>query len=233
MTKLNLLQVTLDDLQRLAELTDDGIQESPWTAWSKNPLPEHDVLAVEEIMARLRRFDATLVNEATIWGRVVYPMLMLAETDGVQAWSQVPLQASIGDVELVGVLDGAIGRPTAGVLDIPWLLVVEAKRGVDATSPQWQLYGEMLAAAAGHERRRPRPVQEIHGCMTVADVFKFVRAEVRFAADARPRVALSSSREFTAKTEAREVLATLKAVVRHGLAVHGAHTSAASTGGDA
>lgn len=228
MTKLNLSQVTLDDLQQLVELTDDGIQDAPWSGWATIPLSDHDLHAADEIMGRLRRFDATLVNEATIWGRVVYPMLMLAETDGVQAWSQVPLHANVGGVELIGVLDGAIGRPIAGVLDVPWLLVVEAKRGVDATSPQWQLYGEMLAAAAAHARRRPRPVHEIHGCMTVADVFKFVRAEVRFATGGKPGVAITSSREFTAKTEAREVLATLKAAVRHGLTMYGAATSAAT-----
>jgi hypothetical protein len=221
MNRINLSQTTLDDLRALVDLQDDGIQDAPWEPWGREPLNDHDALAADEVMTRLRRFDATLANDATIWGRVVFPMLMLAESDGAQAWSQVPLQATVGDVELVGVVDGAIGRPVAGVLDLPWLLVAEAKRGVDATSPQWQLYGELLAAAAVHQRRAPRPVQEVHGCMTVADVFKFVQVELRFEEGQRPRMHVTSSREFSTRTEARTVLAMLRALVHHGLALHG------------
>ena len=170
----------------------------PWELWGREPLNDHDALAADAVMTRLRRFDATLVNEVTIWGRVVFPMLMLAESDGAQAWSQVPLRATVGDVELVGVVDGAIGRPVAGELDLPWLLV-----------------------AAVHHRRAPRPVQEVHGCMTVADVFKFVQVEVRFEEGQRPRMHVSSSREFSTRAAARTVLATLRAIVHHRLALHG------------
>ena len=59
---------------------------------------------------------------------------MLAERDGVQAWSQVSLAATVADTDLQGVVDGAFGRPIAGVLETPWLLVVEAKRGVEGAS---------------------------------------------------------------------------------------------------
>lgn len=108
---------------------------------------------MREVLRRLRRTDATLINEATVWARVVYPLFVLAERDGVQAWSQAPLATTVADAELIGVVDGAFGRPVAGVLEAPWLLVAEAKRGVDATSPRVRLYGELLASASLNHRR--------------------------------------------------------------------------------
>jgi hypothetical protein len=217
-----LSQVTLDDLRRVAALDDEGLAEDPWESWTNDPLTDAEQAAVQDVVRRLRHTEATLVNEATLWARVVYPLLVLAERDHIQAWSQVPIAATVGDAELVGVVDGAFGRPVAGVLEAPWLLVVEAKRGVDATSPRVQLYGELLASAALHHKRRPRPVHFLDGCTTVADTFTFVRAEVADIDGARPSLKVRSSREYTAKSEARGILAVLKRVVAEGLRAHDA-----------
>jgi hypothetical protein len=96
--------------------------------------------------------------------------------------------------------------------------VVEAKRGVDATAPQYQLYGELLAAARAHHLRHPRDLTVVHGCMTVADTFTFVRAELRDLDGPKPSMRVASSRELSAKTEAAQILAILKSVVAEGIA---------------
>ncbi len=220
MRRIVLSQATLDDLRSVADLDDRGLHEAPWEAWSTEALTADEEGAVREVVRRLRRTDATLVNEATVWARVVYPLLVLAERDGVQAWSQVPLATTLADAELIGVVDGAFGRPVAGVLEAPWLLVVEAKRGVDATSPRVQLYGELLVSAALNHRRSPRAVHTLDGCTTVADTFTFVRAEVGALDTPRPTLRVWSSREYTAKAEAEAILAVLKRVVAEGIARH-------------
>ncbi len=220
MRHFNLSQIGIDDLASLVDLDDQGMCEAPWAEWSELPLTVDEAQELGYVTRRLRSLPATLVNEATIWGRVVFPILVLCERDGLQAWSQVPLHATVGDAELDGVVDGALGRPVTGRLDPPYLLVVEAKRGVDAPSPQFQLYGELLAASKLHHTRRARERQVMHGCMTVADTFTFVRCEVGELAGARPTMLVASSREFSAKTEAREILAVLKGVVHDGATRH-------------
>lgn len=220
MRRIVLSQATLDDLRSVAELDDRGLHEAPWEAWSAETLTRDEEGWVRDVVRRLRRTDATLINEATVWARVVYPLLVLAERDGVQAWSQVALATTVADAELLGVVDGAFGRPVAGVLEAPWLLVVEAKRGVDAISPRVQLYGELLAAASLNHRRHPQAMHVLDGCTTVADTFTFVRAEVSALDGPRPAMRVWSSREYTAKAEATAILAVVKRAVAEAIARH-------------
>lgn len=210
----------MDDLRAMVDLDDRVLVDAPWEPWQNDALTPAEEVAIDDVVRRLRRTEATLVNEATIWSRVIYPLLVLAERDGVQAWSQVPLAATVADTELQGVVDGAFGRPIAGVLETPWLLVVEAKRGVEGASPRVQLYGELLAAAALNHKRRPSAVHRLDGCTTVADTFTFLRADVANIDGARPTLTVWSSREYTAKSEARGILAVLKRVVAEGIALH-------------
>jgi hypothetical protein len=216
--RIVLSQATLDDLRSVADLDDRGLCDPPWEAWAGDTLTPDEDAAVRDVVRRLRRTDATLINEATVWARVIYPLLVLAERDGVQTWSQVALSATIADAELIGVVDGAFGRPVAGVLEAPWLLVVEARRGVDATSPRVQLYGELLASAALNHRRHPQAAHTVDGCTTVADTFTFVRAEVSALDTPRPSLRVWSSREYTAKSEAPAILAVLKRIVAESIA---------------
>jgi len=222
MKQLSLSLLDLDDLTGLVSLDDRGMQDLPWASWSELPLLPQEAQELGFITRRLRHLSATLVNEATIWSRVVFPILVLAERDGLQAWAQVPMHARVGDTDLDGVVDGALGRPVGGRLEAPYLLVVEAKRGVDATAPQYQLYGELLAAARVHHLRHPRDLTVVHGCMTVADTFTFVRAELRDLDGPKPSMRVASSRELSAKTEATQILAILKSVVAEGIAHHAA-----------
>ncbi len=62
-------------------------------------------------------------------------MLMLAESERVQAFAQVPLDARFARFELTGLIDGALASSLSGGAEAPFLVVVEAKRGLEATSP--------------------------------------------------------------------------------------------------
>ncbi len=61
------------------------------------------------------------MNEATIWARAIYPLLMLAESGNVQAWSQVSLSATYPHFELDGIVDGILGKCASGKISRPYL----------------------------------------------------------------------------------------------------------------
>jgi len=73
----------------------------------------------------------------------------------VMAWSQVPLSATYPHVELSGVTDGALAPNFAGEPTLPYFVVVEAKRIVEAKNPCIQLYGQLLAVARLHYEQDP------------------------------------------------------------------------------
>jgi hypothetical protein len=162
------------------------------------------------------------VNEATVWGRAIFPLLWLAEAKGVQVQAEVPLVARIGDVELAGCADGAFGTPFAGELRAPFLIVVEAKRGVEGYNPVLQLYGEILAAACLNAQESGRPTQRLYGCYTVGDNWTFVRADVAGLDAERPSFSVVSSSEFDEKLEAATIVKILKSIVARRLQETGA-----------
>ena len=77
-----------------------------------------------------------------------------------------------------GEADGALAPTIGGRMRSPYLIVHEAKRGLTAADPQYQLYGEMLAAAWINWKNNLNPEQEIFGCYTVVDNWAFVRGVV-------------------------------------------------------
>jgi hypothetical protein len=213
MRRLPFTQVSLQDLTGLVDLEDKGISRQPWDDFAQGELTEAELRHIEYVVAGLRRFKLSLVNEATVWGRAIFPLLWLAETEGVEVQADVPLFAQLGDVELSGNADGAIGTPFAGGLRAPFLIVVEAKKGVEGSSPVMQLYGEILAAACLNAHQHGHPVQRLYGCYTVADNWTFVRAEVEGLDSPRPRFSLISSWEINEKTEATVIVKILKSIV--------------------
>lgn len=221
MTKLSLASVTLDDLGRLAALESHEMTQEPW---------QDDALAFDDatsgqlayLVAKLAGTRPTTLNEATLWSRAIYPLLELAETNLVKAWAQVAVAARdpYTDTELAGVVDGVLAHEgvLSGAPGQPFLLVMEAKRGMDATDPRPQLLAAILAvlwtkiAHVGDAQ----PV-EAFGCFTVGDIWTFVRAEaVVRAAGIVPRLAmtLSWSRELTERTEANAILRALCWIAR-------------------
>jgi hypothetical protein len=224
MTKFALASVTLDDLARLAVLESRGATESPWNGVVEPP-DEGARVQLQYLTEKLAKARPILLNEITLWARAIYPLLELAETGTVRAWGGVPLSARdpFSDAELAGVVDGVLA-PEEGVLagtpGQPFLLVIETKRGVDATDPRPQLLAAILAVLwtrLGHARVGAAGPVEMFGCFTVSDTWTFVHAEATVRPEgSQPRlgVLLSWSREYTERVEAEAILGVLRWITR-------------------
>ncbi len=158
----------------------------------------------------LRNRQTHLMNEATIWSRAIYPLLMLAERGNIQAWAGVPLKAQYPRFELEGEADGALASSVSGRIKVPYLVVLEVKRGIDAPNPQFQLYGEMLAAAWLNWRGNHQTAQEIFGCYTISDSWTFVHGTVEGLESDKPVFTAELSAEYAERFEAETILQILK-----------------------
>lgn len=210
---LSFANLTLIDLRPLVTIQDAGVQPYPWTDVSTVSLSATVQRQVKDIQRRMAQDRPQLMNEATVWARAIYPLLMLAEQGVVRAWAQVPLRATYPAFEIAGIADGVLGKGLAGELEAPYLVVVEAKRGIEAQNPQFQLYGEMLAAAKMNWALDGQENQVIFGCYTVADVWTFVRGQVMGVESDRPSLHLESSQEYSGKLEAETVVKILQQIV--------------------
>lgn len=214
MTVLTLGELSLADLQAQVQLESRGFGDYDWLKVEDVALSDRDRLQLQVLQERLLTTRTQLLNEATTWARVIYPLLLLAEQGAIQAWSEVALSAQYAHFSLEGIADGVLGPSIDGYLQQPYLVVVEAKKGLDASNPQFQLYGQMLAAAWMNWRSSGQELQEMFGCYTISDSWTFFRGEVRgFEAD-RPEFLLESSREFGERLEAEIILKLLKKITR-------------------
>jgi hypothetical protein len=213
MRKLLFAQLSWDDIASLVKLREQGIGREPWEDLARGELGETDMRIIERVTAGLRRIQPSLANEATVWSRAIFPLLFLAETERIVAQAEVPLAARIDDVELTGTADGAFGTPISGELRAPFLIVVEAKRGVEGHNPVAQLYGELLAAACLNAKESGRPEQRIYGSYTVGDNWTFACADVEGLDTARPSMSVVSSSEINEKLEAATIVKILRSIV--------------------
>jgi hypothetical protein len=216
MRKLLFSQLTWDDIASLVKLSEQRIQREPWEELARGELSDIEQRIIEHVTAGLRRIQPSLANEATVWSRAIFPLLYLAETERIVAQSEVPLTARLDDVELTGTADGAFGTSIRGELRAPFLIVVEAKRGVEAYNPVAQLYGEILAAACLNAEETGRAQQQIYGAYTVGDNWTFVRADAAGLDGPRPSMSVVSSWEINERIEAATIVKILKSIVaRH------------------
>ncbi|NJN68815.1 MAG: hypothetical protein HC884_20000 [Chloroflexaceae bacterium] len=201
-------------LRNIARLTEKRMAPYAWTQVDDMSLSSEEQTLLNALSRRLSYYDTSFVNEATIWSRAIYPMLVLAEQGEVLAWSQVPIRAQYPHVELQGVVDGMLAQGIIGMADAPYyLIVVEAKRGLESQDPRFQLCGQLLAAARLNWECDQQPVQEIFGCYTIIDTWKFLRATVQDIETDAPHLLIEPSREYTQKTEAETILKILKRIV--------------------
>jgi hypothetical protein len=206
--------LTLDQLRELVELRDRGIQQGGWDDRERGELTHDEQVFLSVVHQHLLSQKAHLLNEATIWARAIYPLLSLAERDNVRAYAEVTLSATLGRGDLRGEVDGALA--TMGINSqavSPYLVVVEAKRGVEGNDPMAQLLGGLLCAAWQNHRRRARPEHRLYGAYTIADVWNFVDCTVTGLSDEQPVMIMAGSREYTERTEAASILLLLKALV--------------------
>lgn len=228
MKQYNFSGLSAKELKQIAKVDDRGIAAYPWMdvehlsdvafQVSLNDLERRQVA---DITSRLLHHKTSLMNEATIWSRAIYPLLVLAEQEKIQAWVQVPLEVQYPHVRLQGTADGVLGYSRSGILETPYLIVVEAKRGLEASDPSSQLYGELLAAARLNWEQKlsqgtmdQQPQEEIFGCYTISDSWTFIRAVVEEIDSEEPKMTLESSREYVEKVEAETILKILKKIVR-------------------
>lgn len=214
MTQLTISKLKPAELRALV-----NYQEEDGTActWVNPPDIQLDALEqqqVETLQTRLRRERTHLMNEATIWSRAIYPLLLLAERDPIQAWAEIELSAQYKAFSIAGIADGVLGRCIAGEMETPYLIVVEAKRGSEAENPKYPLCGQILAAAHLNWQKEGTDPGELFGCYTIADVWTFVRAQVAGFEAERPTLKLEFSQEYLEKIEAAEILRILKGIVR-------------------
>lgn len=212
MNKFTFSKITRADLKHLVLLQEQEIAAYDWTQTDSVPLDEREQGLLKEI--KLHLLNSHLMNEATIWARAIYPILLLAEQGPIQAWAEIPLQARYVNFELEGIVDGVLGKcVAAGLVEAPYLVVLEAKRGLEGENPLLQVYAQLLAAAHLNWENDGKEPQIIFGCYTIADNWKFMRAEIEGIEADKPTMRLEYSREYVEKLEAEIILKILKTIV--------------------
>lgn len=176
-------------------------------------LNEIEIFQLDIIKNRLEREKVSRLNEATVWGKAVYPLLLVIENESIKSWAEVALSAAFNSFVLEGVADGLISEDSGGNPKTPYLVVVEGKKGIDAKDPQPQLYGVMLAAAKLNWNQNKQEPQTIYGCYTIADSWSFLRGVISEIEAERPTFTVEASREYVERYEAEFILGILKAIV--------------------
>ncbi len=209
-------QLTEETVETLVTLNEKYIPPAEWEKMQV-ALTEDECRRLEDLKSTLRHRHLLTMNEATLWARAIYPLLVLAEREHIQAWSSVPLKATYPTFELEGEADGALAPSLGGQIRPPYLIVHEAKRGIQAPEPQFQLYGEMLAAAWLTWKRNANPdsatEQEIFGCYTVNDSWAFVRGVVSDIETEKPMFTLEFSPVYNGIWDAEQIVKLLKFIV--------------------
>jgi len=204
-------ELTSTSLKSIIRLHEKGIIPEMWEQMMVE-LTERERQSVNNIISSLLNLPIVLMNEATIWARAIYPLLVLSEQNRLEAWSQVSLKAQYPHFSLEGIADGVLGRNISGVTESYYLIVIEAKRGLEALDPRVQLYGAMLAAARLNWEENGEIPQEIFGCYTIADNWTFVHGLVSDFEKDSPAITVASSREYAERTEAETILRILKSI---------------------
>ena len=213
MEKFTLSKISKPDLKRFVTLEEKRIDNYDWLNVESVTLTESEQQQLYYLHSHLLNYDTHLMNEATIWARGIYPFLLLAEQGEIQAWSEIPLQAKYAQFELEGIADGLLGKCVSGFPEIPYLVVVEAKKGLDNQNPLYQLYGQLLTVAHLNWENDQQDRQEVYGCYTIADIWKFIRAEIEGIESEKPQMKLEFSREYSSKIEGEIILKILKKIV--------------------
>ena len=105
MQKLTFSTVTLALLRQVVNLQERDASEI-WLASAEIQLSDRERLQLEIIQSYLIHEKLHLLNEATLWARAIYPLLLIAEKTGIRAWSEVPLSAVYSQFEVDDIADG-------------------------------------------------------------------------------------------------------------------------------
>ncbi len=205
-------QLTEEVIHALVTLDEEDGALEEWQS-RQIALTDDEHRRLEDIKSTLHHRHIVVMNEATLWSRAIYPILMLAEQGRVSAWSGVPLKAAYPAFVLEGEVDGALAPATGGRIRPPYLIVHEAKRGLNAPDPLYQLYGEMLAAARINSAQDSAAEQEIFGCYTINETWAFVRGTVSEMESEKPTFAAEFAPVYHGILEAEQIVQLLKFIV--------------------
>jgi len=212
MQKFTFSELSKDKLKTIVKINEKGVVPEKWEGMLSACLPQ-DEEKISLIQSYLKYHRLNLMNEATLWARAIYPLLMLAEQDLIEAWAEVPLKSKYPHFELEGIVDGVLGNCRSGMIDVPYFVVIEAKHSLEAKLPQFQLYGAMLTAAWLNKQETSDDEQEIFGCYTIGDNWTFIRGVVSdFEAD-YPLMVVEFSPEYFQRLEATTIFQILKFIV--------------------
>jgi len=191
------------------------VADEPWAGWERAELSPEILRGVGDLLGRVRRFNTARANEATLWSRVIYPLIELAEQGEVLAWSQVAVSAKHPTLDLVisGVIDGAFAADDLGQPAAPFFLVVEAKRGIDASDPLPQVVGAMLAAGLAGPTAADGARPEVYGAFVVTDKWTFLRGVITADAAGALSFTLTPSREYAVRHESPAIVAVMRAIL--------------------
>jgi hypothetical protein len=213
MQKFKLSNLSLADIEKIVTLQECSGRRFDWEDISAIELSDTELYDVNRLQKRLQNTQLHLFNEATIWARAIYPLLLLVEQGNIQVWAEVALRGEYAQFDIEGIADGVIGRSVVGRITTPYLVMIETKRGVEAQNPIFQLYGELLAAAWMNWQQNQIEPQEVFGCYTIADSWTFLRAEVSQIQSDRPVLSIECSREYNERLETATILKLLKQIV--------------------
>jgi hypothetical protein len=215
METLSIGKLNFENLATFVEIQEKANTNPSWAAVEAAELTNDEMIQADFITQRLAAEPAHLLNEATIWARAIYPLLVLGEYGEIRARAEVPLAAQYQKFYINGIADGAMGKTIGSRVVAPFLVILEAKRGIEGSDPIPQLYGEMLAAAQLNWQINPdTETQKIFGCYTIADTWTFLQGEVRNIDSDRPILSIEYSREYTQKYDANTILKLIKSIVR-------------------
>jgi hypothetical protein len=217
-----LSELTSEKLQELVDVCNRDVDSIAWEGRERGSLSEDEQHSLATLRRYLLSIKMHLINEATLWGRAIYPLLMLAERDHIRAYARVPLQAVLPKGTIRGEVDGALAHLGLGAEVVPpYLVIMEAKRGIEGQDPVAQLVGGLLCAAWANQKKHPQKEQRLYGAYTIADAWTFVEMLATGLDAERPSLTLTFSREYTEKSEAATILCILKFLVADLLAVQG------------
>ncbi len=210
-------ELTSDTIEALVALRTQPEQPEFWDELARGELLPQDQAFLAAVVARLEHFPAHRANEATTWARAIYPLLTLAEQGNIRAFAEVPMSAKIGDTELSGIADGALALGISADARAPFVVVIEAKRGVRATDPLPQLLGALLCASSLNQRAGQAVPS--FGVFTIADIWTFARAMCTPAIEGgKVQMTVTLSREYAERTEATAIVRILQSLVAQALA---------------
>jgi ClpA/ClpB-like protein len=205
-------ELTPDSLNSIATIKEKGVTPGIWDNMEPD-LTEEEQRRVEIVVSSLQNKPVIQMNEATIWSRAIYPLLVLAEQDRLEAWAQLPLEAEYPGFGLKGIADGVVGHNISGLAKSFCLVLVQVKQGSGAQDPLIELFGVMLAAARSNWFLDKRDTQLIYGCYTIADNWIFVHGLVTDIETPRPTMTVSLSSAYSEVTKAQTILRVLKSII--------------------